>query len=116
MAKMISAEALQYLFHHVFLPPKLPQSEDSSIPMEVELLKQTRAALEEFGCLQDSSSRSQWLRLENMVERMLEATGDTDHLLGAKLDTQFQSMEIDGEYHYPSVILHLFTNISLPEW
>lgn len=65
--------------------------------MDIELLEQCRSALEEFGLLQPFNSRHQWSKLAKMVERTVEATSGTDHLLKGKLNAQFQSMEVDGK-------------------
>ncbi|RMZ83548.1 hypothetical protein DV738_g1146, partial [Chaetothyriales sp. CBS 135597] len=44
----LSSSAVSYLIHHIFLPPKLPNQDDSSPENESALLNTTIDALEEF--------------------------------------------------------------------
>jgi hypothetical protein len=44
----LSLPATLYIFHHVFLPPKLPQSDDYDPAHEDDLLDQVIDALHEF--------------------------------------------------------------------
>jgi hypothetical protein len=48
MAETLDEAELRRLYHHVFLPPKLPQSSDESTNIDRVLLKATRKALKEF--------------------------------------------------------------------
>ncbi len=45
----LSLEATLYLFHHVVLPPKLPQADDWKVESEDALLDTTVEALRSFG-------------------------------------------------------------------
>jgi hypothetical protein len=45
----LSLEATLYLFHHIVLPPKLPQADDWKVEHENALLDMTVEALRTFG-------------------------------------------------------------------
>lgn len=45
----LSLEATLYLIHHIILPPKLPQADDSKVEYENALLDTTVEALQTFG-------------------------------------------------------------------
>lgn len=45
----LSLEATLYLFHHIVLPPKLPQADDWKVEYEDALLDTTVEALRTFG-------------------------------------------------------------------
>lgn len=49
--KGLSSEAITYLVHHVFLPPKLPQEDDSSDEHDKIMINTTLAALLQFKAL-----------------------------------------------------------------
>jgi hypothetical protein len=50
----LSHDAIMYLVHHMFLPPKLPQQDDSHPDHETILLNTTISALREFSqCVTD---------------------------------------------------------------
>lgn len=44
----LSSQMLEYIFHHVFLPPKLPSGDDASPANELRLVELVRDCLIEF--------------------------------------------------------------------
>ncbi|KAF2835465.1 hypothetical protein M501DRAFT_998922 [Patellaria atrata CBS 101060] len=44
----LSTEAIMYLTHHIFLPPRLPQEDDSDLEYESIMLNVTLDALRKF--------------------------------------------------------------------
>lgn len=44
----LSSQMLEYIFHHVFLPPKLPDGDDASPANELRLVELVRECLIDF--------------------------------------------------------------------
>jgi hypothetical protein len=53
-----TVESIKYIYHHVFLPPKLPQEDDQNDGNEAELLRLTIEALQQFQRTLTSSHRN----------------------------------------------------------
>jgi hypothetical protein len=65
---------LQYIIHHVFLPPELPQEYDGSAAQDLHLTTLFRDALQSFCDLQPLDAQSYW---QGMITGLdLLATGE----------------------------------------
>lgn len=47
-SNVLSARTLEYLFHHIFLPPKLPGGDDTSVGDETVLINYVLQTLSEY--------------------------------------------------------------------
>jgi len=75
-------KSLQYLINHVFLPPKLPQSDDAHIESEHALVQSLLDSLQDFGVLVPESRpgiRRATRMLEDLV-RLQPGVDDVDKL------------------------------------
>ncbi|KAF7920917.1 hypothetical protein EAE99_007769 [Botrytis elliptica] len=61
---------LWYLFHHVFLPPKLPNGDDCSAEDDANLLKIVQDCLDDFSCIIGEEYRGVVRGLYKTVDRM----------------------------------------------
>ncbi|MCJ1310407.1 hypothetical protein MMC25_004071 [Agyrium rufum] len=93
---------LQYIFNHVFLPPKLPQKDDSNSNDENALIREVISALEVF---RDSANPGAVERIALCI-RMLRSTLDLQDTItdldGKGLQTKLQMMEISD-----TIALHI---------
>jgi hypothetical protein len=108
---------LNYLATHIFLPPKLPQEEESDhYAKELSLLEFISTAVDEFRCIlrePNSGTNQSAITAWSTVHRMLKAsrslysseTLDADQTLKALL-----GMKVDGtsiSFHPTSRALHI---------
>jgi hypothetical protein len=56
MAKTLDGAELQRLYHHIFLPPQLPQASDDATGVDIQLIDLTLAALSEIQQLHPTES------------------------------------------------------------
>lgn len=70
---------LNYIINHVFLPPKLPQKNDSDDAKSASLIEELLAALRSFQTHIPEQERLEWIPCIKMVNNMLELR---DHLGG----------------------------------
>ena len=61
---------LWYLFHHVFLPPKLPNGDDRSAEDDIDLLKIVQDSLDDFSCVIGEEHRDVVRGLYRRIDRM----------------------------------------------
>jgi hypothetical protein len=73
--KSVSSEMLEYVFHHLFLPSKLPEGDDSSPTNELSLVKLVQNSLTEFLSKTDPSNHAAITSAKALVESMHTATG-----------------------------------------
>lgn len=83
---------LTYTFHHVFLPPRLPQKDDSSFAHDMSLVKGVLEALIAFDEHQDSPQLQSCVK---MLRCMIDMR-DSAALLESRLDKALISMESGG--------------------
>jgi hypothetical protein len=107
----ISVDDLQYIIHHVFFPPKLPQKDDSAPEYDKALTKQVLQALRAFeasgGQLQANTSTTLLIR---MLENMLESRGSKSGLLQNAVENQMGSMKNTGMSQALAPPLHHLTH------
>lgn len=95
----LSSDALQYIIHHVFLPPKLPQEDDSDTANDIALTNQVLAALRAFDAIQGhASSKTAPLATSiAMIENMITSRVTDGRLLEEAVQTQMGSMKDNGK-------------------
>lgn len=87
---------LDYIIHHVFLPPKLPQKDDSGVEKTNALIEMVLAAT---SLLQDhlpEQERSEWNPCMKMMRNMLELKNQSGHLIAKKLKRALRNMADGG--------------------
>ncbi|KAF8970976.1 hypothetical protein BDZ97DRAFT_1901937 [Flammula alnicola] len=73
-----SMEDLLYMLNHVFLPPKLPQEDDTMAHRDVALCGFAYNASREFVRFLSQSQQQQWSSISKMLKTLLETTRDLD--------------------------------------
>jgi hypothetical protein len=91
---------LEYLIHHIFLPPKLPQKSDSAIKMDGTLTKQVLEALRQFKAIGDERVAANVDKCIFFMQKMLQCKGPNGFLLAASVEAQMGEMEHDGEFKH----------------
>jgi hypothetical protein len=86
---------LSYVINHVFLPPKLPQVNDSNFEMEFNLGKQCEAALELFQTHLSAQTHSKWATCAKMLKNLLALRRRGDMELD-EVGRYLGEMEING--------------------
>ncbi|KAK4182801.1 hypothetical protein QBC35DRAFT_395228 [Podospora australis] len=96
--------SLEYAIHHVFLPPKIPQEDDTSIEHEHNLISSLLESTRKFPQQRPAAEGSQRLRLViRMLERLLKVKPGLDSSTkGAVMQQVIRELE-DGE----CVLLHI---------
>lgn len=81
MAKhFLSSEMLEYAFHHIFLPPKLPNGDDRSPANESCLIELVRDSLTEFLPKTDASNHDAIKSAVALMKNMYYVTGPDGYL------------------------------------
>ena len=88
---------LQYLINHVFLPPKLPQQDDSSFENDINLLVACEDAIDRFINHLQSSKHEKLLACRKMILKMHESRNPRGDLSPEKIDEVLKSMSDGGE-------------------
>ncbi|ESZ97758.1 hypothetical protein SBOR_1840 [Sclerotinia borealis F-4128] len=73
---MVPKSALKYIFHHVFLPPRLPHEEDGRTEHDVVLTQLFQEELQNFHDGLPFHQRSQFKRMIEMVKGMVLVDND----------------------------------------
>ncbi|KAF7173011.1 hypothetical protein CNMCM6106_007163 [Aspergillus hiratsukae] len=95
-APALSLEASLYLFHHVFLPPKLPQSDDYDAGCELILLDSVIKTLQTFSALVPNQHRQVLGPVITMVARLREIRGSHGDVSEGKLKEALQKLDTEG--------------------
>jgi len=104
-----SERKLLYLIHHIFLPPKTPQEDDTDLTLEKALVSEILCSLEQFqASLEDPRPPAIDTCLE-MLRRMLELRMYKDELDPDRLKDQIEKLQNTGKYSFRSS-----TQIALP--
>jgi hypothetical protein len=74
MSEQLSLKDLEYLLNHVFLPPKLPQEDDSDKERDIVLCQQMYRATREFERFLPQHQRQKWSVVTRMLEMLLQTT------------------------------------------
>jgi hypothetical protein len=78
MSEPLSMKDLQYLLNHVFLPPKLPQEDDSDQERDIVLCQQIYSAALEFTGFLSQHQQQKWSVVSRMLEMLLHTTCSLD--------------------------------------
>lgn len=100
-APALSLEARLYLFHHVFLPPKLPQSDDYDTSCELILLDSVINSLQKFRALVPNQHRQVLGPVITMVARLREIRGSHGDVSEGKLKEALQKLDTEGKISDP---------------
>ena len=92
---MYETSNLQYLINHVFLPPKLPQKDDSSFENDISLLNACEEAIDRFIDHLQDSKRERLLVCQKIVQSMLKLREPSGDLSSKEIDEALEIMD-DG--------------------
>ena len=90
------ATNLLYVIHHVFLPPDLPQADDSNPLNDVALINVLLAALRAFEAICPSQERGKWKACVKMLEAMLAMKDQLGDLVAEKLLQRLRATRDEG--------------------
>ncbi|KAF5344601.1 hypothetical protein D9758_013899 [Tetrapyrgos nigripes] len=82
---------LEYIIHHVFVPPKLPQNDDYTIENEHFLCENILKSFKGFVKEQGRSGNQSWLEMETMLEAISESQ-QSESLSASKIEASFSTM------------------------
>lgn len=88
---------LNYIIDHVFLPPKLPQKDDSDARKSASLIDELLAALRSLQAHIPEQERSEWIPCIKMVGNMLKPRDHLGGLVAEKVQTTLKEMMDRGE-------------------
>jgi hypothetical protein len=94
----MSPEESLYLFHHVFLPPKLPQEDDYDPGCEMLLLDMVINALREFRDQVTSQPAGIVTAVITMVARLRGTCGFHGDVNEAELKKALVKLDIEGKH------------------
>jgi hypothetical protein len=94
--KMSSSSSLEYIITHVFLPPKLPQEDDSDPKQDLALTEQFRAALRSFQARLPGRERRRWVTPILTLSKMLELRDASGDMLSEKVELFLEAMQGTG--------------------
>lgn len=89
---------LKYLIDHVFLPPKLPQDDDSSKSSDAYLLSELLRALEAFTEEHQGPAIAKWRRTVKAIGRLVSLRDPDGHLSAEKIETEMRHLANSGKY------------------
>lgn len=92
---MANLSFLKYMFHHVFLPPKLPQRDDSGFAVERRLIERCLTALKSFQKLVAEEEHLPWQSCIKMVSKMLDMRKNNGELSAEAVDKCLENL-MDG--------------------
>ncbi|KAM0168328.1 hypothetical protein ACHAPF_011109, partial [Botrytis cinerea] len=95
---------LWYLFHHVFLPPKLPNGDDRSAEDDIDLLKIVQDSLDDFSCVIGEEHRDVVRGLYRRIDRMRYTRNINGYLDEDRLYEGFKK-PINGTLFDPKTIV-----------
>ncbi|XMA11506.1 hypothetical protein WAI453_004297 [Rhynchosporium graminicola] len=84
---------LEYIITHVFLPPKLPQKDDSNPDRDLALTEILKAALDSFQAQLPARERPRWVGLASMLSKMVELRDLSGDLLSEKIQSSLEAMK-----------------------
>jgi hypothetical protein len=100
--KIMDTETLDYFINHFFLPPKLPDEDDSSSDIASDhkrsLISFIATALEEYGrSIAPDGEKRLWESCRGMVDRMHRTRTDDYALHFDELFKEFQGLKPGGK-------------------
>ena len=92
---------LDYIINHVFLPPKLPQKDDSDATKGTSLAEELLVALKSFQAHIPEQHRLEWIPCIEMVRNMLQTRDHFGGLVAEEVETTLRDM-VDGGTNLPA--------------
>jgi hypothetical protein len=83
-----------YMFHHVFLPPQLPQKDDLAASSDAALVEMVWNCLEEFRSLHGNSCAVQ--SVASMVRNFRTVHAEGGHISDVRLEEVLAELSKDG--------------------
>lgn len=93
---MAPAKELSYIINHVFLPPKLPQKDDSEYDKDFALGKQCEAALTIFRNLLPAQQHWKWAACTKMIRNLLVLRDPYEGTMLGEVGNSLAEMETNG--------------------
>lgn len=93
----LTLEANLYLFHHIFLPPKLPQADDYSPSFEINILDYVVNALRAFGSHVPSQEATIFTTITTMISRLRDICTFPDGINEKELEKALKELDQQGE-------------------
>jgi len=90
------SQSLHYIINHVFLPPKLPQEDDSDVKEESALIEQCEEALRSFQALISPNEHERWAVCTKMLSKMLAMRDVSGDMTSGKVEASLESMTDRG--------------------
>ena len=92
---------LNYIINHVFLPPKLPQKDDSDATKDSYLVEELLTALKSFQTHVPEQERLEWIPCIKMVRNMLQIRDHVGGLVAKEVKATLRGM-VDGGTNLPT--------------
>lgn len=92
---MAQSLKLKYIITHVFLPPKLPQEDDSDYEKDSTVIRECSSALKSFQAVLEQC-HGRWTHAIMMLSRMLELRSPSGYMLPEAVDTSLERMAMGG--------------------
>jgi hypothetical protein len=96
MEAEMSMSTLEYLFHHVFLPPKLPNEDDRSAQQDDLLLGFAQDCLAQFSSMVGEQHKLAFEELCAMIQGMRQVRNPLGHLDERVLLEALQRLSFSG--------------------
>jgi hypothetical protein len=97
---MLSSAAIAYLFHHVFLPPRLPQSDDYDAEHDLALLDSVIRGLSEFKTYATKQQDGILASAIEMITRLRDHVGNHGDVIEEKLLKNLKDLDNHGKLLY----------------
>lgn len=105
------ASISEYIIAHVFLPPKLPQEDDSNSEQDSALIEECKAALSLFQACLPGQEHWRWVAPIMMLSKMLELRDPSGgDMLSKNVEISLEKMKTKGT---PKIILVFALILSL---
>lgn len=91
--------ALPRIINHVFLPPKLPQTDDSSMSDDTMLIEEFAAAWDLFRSYLPAEESSQGMGCGIMLKKMVELRDSSGSIKAEETEDALASMTQQGMLH-----------------
>lgn len=86
------AQRLPYIINHVFLPPELPQKDDSHADHDSALIEECEAALESFQAHFPTYTQGKLAACTKMISKMLMMRDKSGDMMSGKVEASLESM------------------------
>ena len=101
-SNVLSAPTLEYLFHHMFLPPKLPGGDDTSVTHEADLIDYVLKSLSEYLQETELSCHRAIRAAMSMMENMKAGRDDEGFLREVVLRDTLRNILSSGQFSFSS--------------